>query len=258
MAPLTPTPDPDPGVALLEDLPRIGADEPLMFRCGPDVPCFNVCCADLTLAMTPYDVLRLRRALGIDSRKFLNDHAEVASRSAAGFPSVWLRMLDEPEKRCPFVTPAGCGVYGDRPAPCRAYPVARVAEITDAGEIEERFYLVREAHCEGFGLGEVGTVLEWVSAQGLDVYNEHSDRWLRVVHRWGRALNRTAWERTLSWLYQVDLLRAEFVRHTPGLLLEKSGPERERILSDDLACLEFAYEWAEWERGRNGPGERSG
>ena len=33
------------------------------FACHPDVPCFTKCCSDLDLALTPYDVLRLKNRL---------------------------------------------------------------------------------------------------------------------------------------------------------------------------------------------------
>ena len=41
---------------LLESLPELQADETFCFDCNPQVPCFNRCCAELTLPLTPYDV----------------------------------------------------------------------------------------------------------------------------------------------------------------------------------------------------------
>ena len=52
---------------LLDSLPELKPDETFCFDCNPDVPCFNRCCAELTLPLTPYDVLRLRRNLGLGS-----------------------------------------------------------------------------------------------------------------------------------------------------------------------------------------------
>ena len=56
---------------LLDSLPELKPDETFCFDCNPDVPCFNRCCAELTLPLTPYDVLRLRRNLGLGSEEFL-------------------------------------------------------------------------------------------------------------------------------------------------------------------------------------------
>ncbi len=38
-----------------------------------------------------------------------------------------LKMLDDKERSCPFVTPEGCTIYTDRPANCRYYPVGQGA-----------------------------------------------------------------------------------------------------------------------------------
>ena len=100
---------------LLESLPELQADETFCFDCNPQVPCFNRCCAELTLPLTPYDVLRLRRHMGITSEEFLNTFATMRSFPDTGFPLPMLRMLQGPGEPCPFVGPAGCSVYEDRP-----------------------------------------------------------------------------------------------------------------------------------------------
>ena len=37
----------------MENLPEIKANERFCFDCHPQVPCFNQCCAELTLPLTP-------------------------------------------------------------------------------------------------------------------------------------------------------------------------------------------------------------
>ena len=79
---------------LLDSLPELKPDETFCFDCNPDVPCFNRCCAELTLPLTPYDVLRLRRNLGIGSEEFLGTFTTMRSFPDTGFPLPMLRMLD--------------------------------------------------------------------------------------------------------------------------------------------------------------------
>ena len=67
---------------LLDSLPELKPDETFCFDCNPDVPCFNRCCAELTLPLTPYDVLRLRRNLGIGSEEFLGTFTTMALQTA--------------------------------------------------------------------------------------------------------------------------------------------------------------------------------
>ncbi len=50
----------------------IDPDTPFRFACNPGVACFNECCRDLNQFLTPYDVLRLKRGLGLSSRQFLD------------------------------------------------------------------------------------------------------------------------------------------------------------------------------------------
>ena len=41
------------------------------FLCSERVPCFNECCKDLNQALTPYDILRLKKHMGLPSSSFL-------------------------------------------------------------------------------------------------------------------------------------------------------------------------------------------
>jgi len=41
------------------------------FACHDGLECFTRCCRDTTIFLTPYDILRLKNALGISSETFL-------------------------------------------------------------------------------------------------------------------------------------------------------------------------------------------
>ncbi len=41
------------------------------FKCYPGISCYNRCCKDTDILLTPYDILRLRQALGITCADFL-------------------------------------------------------------------------------------------------------------------------------------------------------------------------------------------
>jgi Fe-S-cluster containining protein len=111
----------------LNDMPQLAPGEKFQFRCHPGVDCFNACCSDLNLMLTPYDALRLRRFLGLSSRDFVQRHCMVSAGRDLGFPLVQMRMLDDARRSCPFVRPEGCSVYGDRPGACRTYPLGPTA-----------------------------------------------------------------------------------------------------------------------------------
>ena len=99
-------------------------------------------------------------------------------------------------------------------------------------------------------MGDAGTVREWVASQGLEEYNRFNDRILGFLRRCQvgrRRLDRRERALALRMLYHLDLFRTDLVRDSPALLLERSPAERERILGDEAACLEFAYELLELE-----------
>jgi len=59
---------------ILEGTKRLAAGQTFAFTCHPGVPCFNACCADVNIILTPLDVLRLARSRGLHTREFLDTH----------------------------------------------------------------------------------------------------------------------------------------------------------------------------------------
>ena len=170
--------------AFLKSLPELKNGQTFRFGCGPGVSCFNACCGDLNLSLTPYDVLRLRRALAMNSADLVHGFTQVSTERVTGFPFVHLRMLDNAKRSCPFVRPEGCSVYQDRPGACRTYPLGRASKAGPFGSLEERFFIVREAHCRGFEQGREWTSGTWLKDQGLKEYSESNDRFIKLVSRW--------------------------------------------------------------------------
>ena len=48
---------------------RMEAEHLFQFQCYPGVSCFTQCCRDVTIVLTPYDVLRLKNCLKMSSPK---------------------------------------------------------------------------------------------------------------------------------------------------------------------------------------------
>jgi Fe-S-cluster containining protein len=113
--------------SFLDSLEGLGANDEFHFACHPKVPCYNECCADLDLELSPYDVLRLRNKLGLSSEELFSRHLNLAVEAEAGLPHVSLKMGDDDRRSCPFVDETGCTVYADRPGACRTYPLGRGA-----------------------------------------------------------------------------------------------------------------------------------
>jgi uncharacterized protein len=180
----------------------ISPGDDFRFDCHPGVACFNQCCRDLSQALTPFDVLRLCRGLGMTSSAFLDRYTVWAVGPQTGLPVVALKPLAPPGLECPFVTPAGCGVYPDRPSSCRMYPLLRgAARHRETGRITERYLLIREPHCRGFERGRRWTVAEWIAGQELEPFNRANDQMLALIAAKNRAMPKALDDQALGWIY---------------------------------------------------------
>jgi Fe-S-cluster containining protein len=231
---------------------EIDPNRPFRFACGPAVTCFNACCRDLNQYLTPYDILRLKTRLGMDSGQFLARYAAIHDGPETGLPVVTLRPKVEPGDPCPFVSPRGCRVYEDRPSSCRTYPLMRMAVRDPAtGRIAERFFLLKEPHCRGFSQETRQTVAAWMAHQQLTVYNEMNDRMLALIslkrrHRPG-PLDLRARRLFIMGLYDLDDFRRRvFAPELHGD--DRFDPDlRQAAREDDTALLQLAMEWVERE-----------
>ncbi|MCU0540115.1 MAG: YkgJ family cysteine cluster protein [Desulfobacterales bacterium] len=232
-----------------DPLQPFAANESFQFECTPRVACFNACCRDLVQALTPYDALRLRRGLGLTSGRFLAQFTRRHTGPGSGLPVATLIPADRPLRRCPFVTESGCGVYPDRPASCRIYPLVRsVCRSRATGELTESFYLLREPHCRGFEGPTRQRVDEWVACQGLSDYNRENDRLLELIalknRRHPGPLSSATGDRIFTALYDADAFRAALAggRLPGGTALCEQFPGAAR--GDDLALLHAGLAWA--------------
>ncbi|MHB8158502.1 MAG: YkgJ family cysteine cluster protein, partial [Desulfocucumaceae bacterium] len=139
------------------------ADGKFRFECRHDLPCFGQCCRDINIFLTPYDVLRLKKKLGLTSSQFLEKHIYELGPPQVIFPVMYLKMNEEDRLQCPFVTEKGCSVYEVRPWSCRMAPV----DIAGPGTYRLAF---DSKKCKGLNEEREWTVAEWMRGQEMDSY----------------------------------------------------------------------------------------
>ena len=83
---------------ILKDYPRMGLEDSFTFQCHPGVSCFNECCGDVNIFLTPYDIIRLKNALGIPSQEFLDKYTLMPFDKNLGYPVILLQMEDNEKK----------------------------------------------------------------------------------------------------------------------------------------------------------------
>ncbi|MFO7967119.1 MAG: YkgJ family cysteine cluster protein [Archaeoglobaceae archaeon] len=188
-------------------------DDKLQFSCHPGIKCFNKCCGDLSLFLTPYDIIRMKNNLGITSTEFLKDYTKCNMGENSGLPVVFLKMKDD--ESCPFVTDEGCSIYKDRPSSCRLYPLARMKSHN-----KEYYHIVKEDHCKGFEEDKEWTVREWLEDQEGDTFNEMNDLFMEVISGKLKNPDKQLTDKELKMFYMacynIDKFR-EFVASTKFL-----------------------------------------
>lgn len=156
-------------------------DSKLQFRCHKGIACFNECCRNIDIALTPYDVLRLKRRLDMTTDEFLPKYTVPYEMDAHGLPGIKLRPVENGTS-CQFMTEEGCSVYEDRPTACRYYPLGLLSmKHKDAPSDEEQYAMVREDHCLGHNEDRTLTVGEYRTEQGLNEYDPHTRGWRQII-----------------------------------------------------------------------------
>lgn len=236
---------------LLEGKQTLAVGQHFPFTCHPGVPCFNACCADVNIILTPLDVLRLARKAGLHTREFLDLCTLNPITKDLQLPIVMLKMKDEPEKRCPFLEPQGCGVYDHRPWACRMYPLGMAIPPARAGEEPEPiFFIFEDDHCQGRHQADAPrwTADAWRRDQGVIAQDELETGFRELVsHPWfiggRRQLDPRRMEMFHLACYDLDSFRS-FVFETSFRDRFELDPELvSQIAVDDEALLRFAFRW---------------
>jgi hypothetical protein len=216
------------------------------FHCHPGLACFNRCCREAAVILSPYDILRLSRNLGLSTGEFLRRHTRRADEEGSFLPLV----LVKPTRTggCPFLGAAGCTVYGDRPAACRLFPVTQGSEFTPEGTVE-RFFLRRLEYCQGFEEGREWTLATWQADQGFPEFDRPRRPWLALLAKQAQPTRTPPDDRILSQFYMVaydlDAFRI-FVRQSAFLKTHGlSDDEATPLETDDLALLHLSAGYLE-------------
>ncbi len=232
--------------SIIRDCPRMGPDDRFTFQCGRSLQCFTQCCSDVTIVLTPYDVLRLKQALKSDSSEFLAHHTLSPFAEDQKIPAVILKM-DPDTKRCPFVTEAGCGVYADRPWACRMYPLGVAHPDVPTPEDRAFHFLIREDICRGHDSARSLTVREWIEEQGLEEYEMMGAPFKELMLHpfWNEEKDLTPEQIDMFFMacYDLDRFR-RFVFETRLLRLFVIDESRiEAMRTDDVELLDFGMQW---------------
>lgn len=233
---------------------RLSLDTKFKFRCHKDIGCFTKCCSNIDIMLTPYDIVRLKSRLGTSSGEFLANHTYVEIDEKTSHPFVFLKMSEDAERKCPFVTAEGCTVYSDRPANCRYYPVGQASlkkmdDKINEPIIEEFYFFIKEPHCLGFNEKAEWTIKIWRDDQGVDVYDDMNRGWKDILFRRnipGHSLDEKKQKAFYMACYDVDRFR-RFVFESKFLeMFDIDGKTLERIKNDETELMKFGFDYTKY------------
>ncbi|MBB1093586.1 YkgJ family cysteine cluster protein [Rhodopseudomonas palustris] len=151
------------------------------FRCHPDIACFNACCKQADVTLTPYDVIRLKHRLQLDSSAFLEQYTVPFQMDSDGLPGIKLKT-DNTGACLQLAGDSGCGVYSDRPTVCRYYPIALLAlKEKDAKTSKEQYSLITEPHCLGHQTDRRIAIDDYRQEQGVVEYDDMNRPWYQLI-----------------------------------------------------------------------------
>ena len=228
---------------------QLGPEDTFQFNCHKGIACFNACCRNIDILLTPYDLLRLKRRLGLSSRELIDRDTVDFEMDAHGMPG--LKLATKPGTReCVHLTEQGCGIYEDRPSACRYYALGLLSmRRKDSPIDEDSYFVVKEEHCLGHAEPKTQTVREYRVEQGLEEYDAMNREWRQIILKkrsGGPAVGKPS-PRSLELFFLASYDIEGFRRFvaSPGFrALFELDPELEaRLAEDDAALMRFAWRY---------------
>jgi len=159
---------------------RLELEDTIKFRCHKDISCWNECCSRADVSLAPYDIIRMKKHLGIDSSEFLKNYTVPFEIDAHGIPGIKLRTTND--GACLFMKEEGCSVYEDRPTACRYYPSGLLSmRALGKSEDERHFLMVKEPHCKGHDEDREITIADYRKEQVVEEFDELNRDWYRII-----------------------------------------------------------------------------
>lgn len=224
---------------------QFGEDHVIKFNCYKGIECFNACCRNIDITLTPYDILRLKKRLGLTSGEFLKQYTYPFEFNKNSIAGVKMEPV-ESGTECQFMTDEGCSVYEDRPTACRYYPVGLLSTRRADENFERTSYaMVQEDHCKGHFEEREITIRDYRKEQGLEDYDDHGSGWRQLILKMKSAgpaigaLSRSSLQFFFMACYDLDRFR-EFVKSEGfSATFDIDDTTRQELHTDDLALLKF-------------------
>ena len=232
-------------------LKPLSGEDAFKFSCHRGVSCFNKCCHQIDVILTPFDILKLKDTLGINSGEFLSQYASFQQLKGTAIPLVKLLMRENTGGACIFLdVNTGCTVYGNRPLVCRTYPIGSASIDPRQGESKDSHFIIMEKICRGHEESKQWKLKEWMLDQCASEFEDLNKLWLETIAKLKAIKLEEKNQHQISLFimvcYDLDTFQ-EFVANSS--LLKKFGIEKETadlINNDQQELLKFGLDWLQF------------
>jgi len=227
------------------------------FACHPGVSCFNKCCHEIDVILTPVDILKMKTALNIRSDEFLKKYTTLQTLKGTGIPLVKLLMRENSNGACIFLDGSkGCSIYQNRPQVCRSYPLGlgtldpRHEKLQTEGQSPEARFMIQEDMCKGHLEPKTWTLKKWMEDQGTVAMEEGNKPWMEIVAKLKAMKINDKQNHEISLFimssYDLDTFR-KFVFESSFLeRFEVDKNTVESIRLDQESLLKFGMQWLQY------------
>ncbi len=238
-------------------LKSIGKENEFSFACYPGISCFNRCCHEIDVALTPFDVLRIKRRLGILSDEFLAKYSQLLSYKGSDLPLLKIKAQDEKTGRCMFLGNRGCSIYEDRPLVCRNYPTGVATQDPREDQEDQPHFIIEETICKGHLENKLWTLADWKKNQNALELEELNDPWLKIVARLKSLKLKDDKDQKMNIFILVSFDQDAFRSFVfDSKFLSRFDVDKatvKAIREDEEQLLKFGFQWLEFALFGEGP-----
>lgn len=219
----------------------------IKFSCHKGISCWNACCKKADITLTPYDIIRLKKATGKDSSEVLTEHTVPFTMDSDGVPGLKIRTTDE--GACLFMDEVkGCTVYENRPSACRYYPLGNLSmKKADQAHENQHFVLVKEDHCKGHEEDSINNIQSYREEQKVEEFDQHNIEYFQLILKkksMGPGVGRPP-EMSLQLYFMACFDQDRFRRFIDSDTFKKNytidEATYEEVANDDIACMYFGF-----------------
>nr|MBL0717230.1 YkgJ family cysteine cluster protein [Desulfobacterales bacterium] len=196
------------------------------------------------------DVIRLKNSLNISSDMFIDKYVDILLKPSSHFPEVLLKMREDAEKKCPFLSESGCLVYHDRPDTCRTFPVEQgiILDPKKNKTIPVHFFRPPD-FCLGQHEKKTWTTKTWAEDQDALLYNKMTAKWAEIkslfqADPWGREGNKGPRAKmAFMAAYNIDMFRNFLFNSSFFKRYKVNNKIKKKIKQDDTELMKLGFEW---------------